>query len=148
LRVNTCLKPLRVALRLVFILRKEQHSDTQGLARAQEDFDLAKQIIARDGGLHADAVAAFAIGGDCAAMREPAERGQCKAQNFVFGASVKGRNESYAAGFVFEAGIEEVVSTRRKAATTHGPLYMEFAVQMKREIHRAQKVLRSIICSD
>jgi hypothetical protein len=126
-------------LRLIFILREEQHSNRQGLARTEKELALAEEIIARNGGLHADAVAAFAVSGNRAAMRKPAQGGEGKSKDFVFGASVKGRDESYAAGFVLEAGVEKVVSTRRKAATTHSPLYMECAVQMKREICSTEK---------
>jgi hypothetical protein len=128
-------------LRLFLILGEEQHPHSQRLGGSQEELALAEQIFARYGCLHAHTIAALAVSGNSAAMGKAAESGQGKSQNFVFGTPVKGRNESYAAGFVLVASVEEVVSTRRKAATTHSPLYMESAVQMKGEIRKPQKLV-------
>ncbi len=125
LGVDASLEALRVALRLVLVLREEQHAHGERLPGTQKHARLAQQEIARNRGLDADAVAALAVSGNGAAMREAAESGQGKAKDFVFGTAVQGRNEADSAGFVLEAGVEEVLATRRKAATTHSPLYME-----------------------
>jgi hypothetical protein len=115
-------------LRLFLVLGKEEHADRKRLAGTQTELALVEQVLARNRRLHADTVAALAISGNRAAMRKAPKSSQGQSKNFVFGASVKGRDESYAAGFVLEAGVEEVAPARRKATTTHSPLYMESAV--------------------
>ena len=131
------LKRCGVALGSVFVLRQEQHADGQRLLGAQRNTRLAEQKIARNGGLHANAVAAFAVGGNGAAMREAAKSGQSKAKDFVVGLAVQGRNEAHSAGVVVEARAYEVPATRRKAATTHSPLYMESGRAIEEGIFRS-----------
>ncbi|HEX8892358.1 MAG TPA: hypothetical protein VF783_03490, partial [Terriglobales bacterium] len=128
LRVDAGLETLRVALRLVFVLGEKQHAYGQGLARTQEMLALGKQIIARNRSLNTDTVTALAVSSDGAAMREAAQCCKCEPEDFVLGTAVQGRNESNPAGFVIKAGACEALTTRRRLATTHSPLYMECAV--------------------
>jgi hypothetical protein len=93
---------------------------------------LREQIIARNGRLNPDTVTAFAVSCDGAAMREAAQCCKCEPEDFVLGTAVQSRNESNPAGFVIKAGAYEALTTRRKLATTHSPLYMECAVQLKK----------------
>jgi hypothetical protein len=130
---------LRIALRLVFILGEEEHAHSQRLLGAQKQCGLGQKKITWDSSLNADTIAALAVGGDRAAMGEATERRQRKAKNFMFGAAVQGRNKANAAGVVIEAGTYEVLATRGKTLTTHSPLYMEEAVQMKGEFNREEK---------
>jgi hypothetical protein len=149
LRVDAGFKALRITLCLVLILREEQHAYRKWLARTQEKPGLAEKKITRNGSLNANAVATLAVGGDRAAMRKAAQRRQCESKDFVLGTAVQGRNESDPAGFMVKAGIYEALTTRRKLATTHSPLYMERAVQMKknfvREKTRAINYLRPLL---
>ena len=118
-----------------------------GCSGRKDNAGLAQQVIARDGGLDANSVAALAVGGDGAAMREAAEGGERQAKDFVIGTAVQGRNEADSAGFVLETGVEKVLATRRKAATTHRPLYMDSGGELKREVFLSRESCRQGCCS-
>jgi len=92
-------------LGLVFVLGKEEHAHRQRLAGTKRVAGLCKKIVARDGGLDTDSIAAFAVGGNGATVGEAAERGQGETQDFVFGTAVQGRNEADTAGVMLEAGV-------------------------------------------
>jgi hypothetical protein len=109
---------------------------------------LAEKVIARNGGLNADAVAAFAVSRNSAAMREAAERCESQPEDFVLRAAMQGRNEPDPAGFVVKAGIYEALTTRRKLATTHSPLYMEHAMQLKKNFAREKNSCRQLFAVD
>ena len=141
LGIDASLEALRVALGLVFVLRQEEHADGKGLFGPQNKAGLAEQIVARNGGLHTHAVAALSVGGNGAAVREAPQSGQGKTKDFMVGAAVQGRNESDAAGIMIEARAYEVKATRR-IATTHSPLYMEFAAKLNKENCESQKSCR------
>ena len=81
-------------------------------------------------------------------MREAAKRGECKSKDFVFRAAVQSRNESDSAGFMIKAGTYEALATRRKLATTHSPLYMEHAMQLKKNFAREKNSCRQLFAVD
>ena len=65
-----------------------------------------QQKIARDLRHDADAIAALAIGGDCATMRKTAQRGQGVGQHLVRRLIRDTRNEADATGIVVEARVK------------------------------------------
>ncbi len=87
--------------------RQEQHSHGERPFWRQCDGSLAEQEGTRNCGQDTDAVAAFAIGGDCATMSQASQRSEGQPQNFVTGRAVQGRNKSDSARLMIEAGIEK-----------------------------------------
>ncbi len=73
-RRNTCLKTLRVTLSGFFVLRQKQHSNRERLLGTKRDSGLTQQKMAWNCSLHANAVAAFAVGSNRSAVSEAPER--------------------------------------------------------------------------
>ena len=78
-------------------------------------------------------------------MREASKSGESESKDFVFGAAVQSRNEANSAGLVVKTGIYEAT---RNLATTHSPLYMERAVQLKKNFAREKNSRRQLFAVD
>jgi hypothetical protein len=85
--------------------RKEADADGESAIALERDSGGAQQKIARHLGHDADAVAALAIGGHRAAMREAAQRSQRMAEDLVRRLIGDTRDKAHAAGIMVEARI-------------------------------------------
>ena len=85
--------------------RKEADAYGESAIALERDSSGAQQKIARHLGHDADAVAALAIGGYCAAMREAAQRSQRMAEDLVRRFIGDTRDKADTAGIMVEARV-------------------------------------------
>ena len=86
---------------------EEDHADAEDLSGCEGEAAGSNEIGGGDAGHEADAVGAFAVGGDRAAMGEAAERGGGLFEDGVGGLAIDGCDEAYAAGVEVEALVDE-----------------------------------------
>ena len=84
---------------------QKNHAHSQRFFRSEGDTGGSKQEFAGNSRHDADAVAALAVGGNGAAMRQPGQRRERLGKDFVRGLIAQIGNETDSAGVVFKTGI-------------------------------------------